>query len=131
MYVGIVEWRSKRLGGRAMRRVRGFGWGEGERLEVVTVGVRREDDDEEAAVVEGLVDRNDVMCASNFVYDSASRALFCLEDSAGAMEERMEENRATKEKSCRASERIRPRVRSETEGRGSDSRGCRAVESES
>lgn len=131
MYVGKVEWRSRRPGGRAMRRVRGLGWGEGERLEAVTVGVRREDDDEEVAVVEGLVDRNDVMCASSFVYDSTSKVLLCFEESVDVMAERMEENRAAKEKSCRASERIRPRVRSETEGRGSDSKGCRAVESES
>lgn len=101
---------------------------------VVTVGVRREEDDDDdavAVVVEGVVDRNEVMCASSFVYDSASRVLFCFEELVDMREERMDEKRATKEKSCRTSERMRPRVRSETEVRGSDSKGWRAVASES
>lgn len=136
MYDGRVEWRSKRPGGRAMRSVRGlgFGEGEGERFEVVAIGTRREDEDDEAVVVtvvvEAVVDRNEVMCASSFVYDSASRFAFVFED-VEVRDERMDEKRATKEKSCNASERIRPRVRSETKGRGSERRGCRAVESES
>lgn len=112
-----------------------MGWGEGERFGVVTVGVRREDDDDDnevgTVVVEGAVDKNDVMCESSFVYDSASRVLFCFGESVCLSEERIDEKRATKEKSCKARERIRPRVRSETEGRGSESRGCKAVENES
>lgn len=65
-----------------MRSVRGlgFGEGEGERFEVVAMGARREDEDDEAVVVtvvvEVVVDRKDVMCASSFVYDSASEAMW-------------------------------------------------------
>lgn len=77
----------------------------------------KDDDEDTVAVVEGVMNKNGVMCASSFVYDSASRILFCFEEEVGVREERMDENRATKEKSCRARERIRPRARSETEVR--------------